>query len=498
VTIVSEEELLVDPTYKNSPYLVLIGRLDAGNETVGNITKNILENTGENTTQMLDSGHDFFAVKYGIWNKTQTVVMLSHPYRLDHLIVLNILKSMWKSVNGSSVEIQFPTPRRSFRIDAIQEIDTQIWVELNESITPWMKITKYNTSTTPNAVTHTLGLGSNHKALGLYIEINVSENIQNETSNIIDDAWIILYYTASDLDRTGDGDGDDEGDIKESSLKLYFYHEDTGKWKALSKNMDWVYETGVDTTNVELYGKNYEGYIWAHVSHFSLYGVAGEVKSPAYPPMKNIPPMADASASEQFGFVNSHVIFDGSQSTDDGTILSYVWDFGDGNTGNGQLSAHIYSETGTYTVTLTITDDNGATDTDTVTVTIVEANNPPTTPIIDGPNFGHINTEYNYDVVSTDLDSNSIRYIVYWDDGQSNTSLFFANNTRVTMSHSWDTAGAYRVAIYSEDENNALSGTAILTVFIDVIAKPIEDVIEGYLVDNNNDGTYDFRRRKKC
>jgi hypothetical protein len=60
------------------------------------------------------------------------------------------------------------------------------------------------------------------------------------------------------------------------------------------------------------------------------------------------------------------------------------------------------------------------------------------------------------------------------------------------MSHSWDTAGVYRVAIYSEDENNALSGTAILTVFIDVIAKLIEDVIEGYLVDSNNDGTYDF------
>ena len=36
----------------------------------------------------------------------------------------------------------------------------------------------------------------------------------------------------------------------------------------------WVYDIGINTSNVELYGESYEGYVWAHVSHFSIYGIS--------------------------------------------------------------------------------------------------------------------------------------------------------------------------------------------------------------------------------
>jgi hypothetical protein len=46
-------------------------------------------------------------------------------------------------------------------------------------------------------------------------------------------------------------------------------------------------------------------------------------------------------------------VFVGSQSFDpDGTITSYVWDFGDGTSGTGADTTHIYSEPGTYNVVL--------------------------------------------------------------------------------------------------------------------------------------------------
>ncbi|MFC2141004.1 PKD domain-containing protein, partial [Acidobacteriota bacterium] len=50
-------------------------------------------------------------------------------------------------------------------------------------------------------------------------------------------------------------------------------------------------------------------------------------------------------------------------STDpDGTIVSWLWDFGDGNTSTQQNPSHTYAADGTYTVTLTVTDDCDLTD----------------------------------------------------------------------------------------------------------------------------------------
>jgi len=54
--------------------------------------------------------------------------------------------------------------------------------------------------------------------------------------------------------------------------------------------------------------------------------------------------------------------FDGSGSYDpDGTIVTYAWDFGDGNTGTGATPTHTYEQDGDYLVTLCVTDDDGAT-----------------------------------------------------------------------------------------------------------------------------------------
>lgn len=47
------------------------------------------------------------------------------------------------------------------------------------------------------------------------------------------------------------------------------------------------------------------------------------------------------------------------QSTSDGTISSWSWEFGDGNTSTEQNPSHTYSQPGTYHVCLTITDDEG-------------------------------------------------------------------------------------------------------------------------------------------
>jgi PKD repeat protein len=90
----------------------------------------------------------------------------------------------------------------------------------------------------------------------------------------------------------------------------------------------------------------------------------------------NDPPVADADGPYS-GDEGAAIAFDGSDSSDpEGHDLIYDWDFGDGNTGTGEMPSHSYDDNGTYDVCLTVTDPYGDTDTDCTTADI--ANVPPT------------------------------------------------------------------------------------------------------------------------
>ncbi|MDN7023863.1 PKD domain-containing protein [Methanoculleus sp. FWC-SCC1] len=91
----------------------------------------------------------------------------------------------------------------------------------------------------------------------------------------------------------------------------------------------------------------------------------------------NRPPVADAGGNVAAA-VDAAVSFDGSASYDsDGTIIDFVWDFGDGTGGAGSTVMHTYTASGTYTATLTVVDDGGASDTDTFSVTVTEVASEP-------------------------------------------------------------------------------------------------------------------------
>ncbi len=57
-------------------------------------------------------------------------------------------------------------------------------------------------------------------------------------------------------------------------------------------------------------------------------------------------------------------------STDDTAVVSYDWDFGDGNTSTNQNPTHVYATAGTYNVTLTVADGEGLTDASNQDVTV--------------------------------------------------------------------------------------------------------------------------------
>jgi PKD repeat protein len=82
------------------------------------------------------------------------------------------------------------------------------------------------------------------------------------------------------------------------------------------------------------------------------------------------------AGSDQTVNMNTPVTFDGSASTDDYGIESYVWDFDNRNDiqidATGITVLYTYTEPGAYNATLTVTDTSGQTDSDNVSITVLE------------------------------------------------------------------------------------------------------------------------------
>ncbi len=180
------------------------------------------------------------------------------------------------------------------------------------------------------------------------------------------------------------------------------------------------------------------------------------------------PPIAVADASSISGIMPAQIDFDASGSSDpDGTIQSYLWNFGDGATSTDVMPSHTYTEAGTYTVTLTVTDNDGMTDIDNLSITIAEpAQEPPVAeiqlnPAEGGPApldvaFGGAN--------SSDGDGNIVSY--EWDFGDGNTA------TGVLVENTFVDPGTYVVELTVTDNDGLTNTTSVEIVVSQVLAAP--------------------------
>jgi len=171
------------------------------------------------------------------------------------------------------------------------------------------------------------------------------------------------------------------------------------------------------------------------------------------------PPVAIAGPDRNVCAGNS-VVFDGSSSYDpDGTIISYIWNFGDGNILSGSILNHIYTNPGNYTATLLITDNDGLQSQDNLVVTVnnCTANQNPVANA--GPD---VTTNVSQNILfngnnSYDPDGTIISYI--WNFGDGNLS------SGEIVNHAYLNAGIYNVTLIVTDNNGAQStDNAIVTV----------------------------------
>jgi PKD repeat protein len=131
-------------------------------------------------------------------------------------------------------------------------------------------------------------------------------------------------------------------------------------------------------------------------------------------------------------------------SDPDGQIVSYAWDFGDGESGTGIGPSHVYDSPGTYSVKLTVTDDDGATGAITRSITVSATNQ--------SPNAAFTSTVQNLTASfnaagSDDPDGTIASYA--WTFGDGGTA------TGVSPSRTYNSAGTYPVTLTVTDNNGA-------------------------------------------
>ena len=171
-------------------------------------------------------------------------------------------------------------------------------------------------------------------------------------------------------------------------------------------------------------------------------------------------PTPSFSASPSSPLENTLVSFDGTHSGDTQTasrLTSYVWNFGDGSTQSGSLTAtHTYTHFGSYFVTLTLTDSAGFTST--VIQTLTVADELPTASFsvpTAAPGAGQT-TAFDASA-SSDSDGSIAGYA--WDFGDATTA------SGATTTHVFASPGSYAVALTVTDSDGS-SATTTQTITV--------------------------------
>ena len=149
-----------------------------------------------------------------------------------------------------------------------------------------------------------------------------------------------------------------------------------------------------------------------------------------------------------------------------GTIASYDWDFGDGQTGNGSSIAHTYISSGLFTVRLIITDIAGCKDTLTK-FQYIRVNGPVAAFTI--PNGGScLNNQVIF--IDSSIDD-GIHPIVswVWNFGDGNIQTF----TAPPFTHSYLISGSYNVSLKTIDTAGCTDSTLNNQTII--ISTPVAD-----------------------
>jgi len=137
--------------------------------------------------------------------------------------------------------------------------------------------------------------------------------------------------------------------------------------------------------------------------------------------------------------------------------LSFLWDFGDGNTSTSANPVHTYLDegTGTYTVSLTVNDGDNGSATQSTTISVANVN--PVAGAIVGPLVGNEAQVLSWTGGGTDVGTLDTLTFA-WDFGDGN------NATGTSASHAYNQDGTYTITFTVTDNDGGTDSTTITVV----------------------------------
>jgi PKD repeat protein len=172
------------------------------------------------------------------------------------------------------------------------------------------------------------------------------------------------------------------------------------------------------------------------------------------------PPVANFTYSPLLIKVNATVTFNASASYDvDGTIVSYTWNFGDGNvtTVGTPIITHIYTAEGLYMVNLTVTDNDNLSGSYSQQIRVWPEHIPPFVEFTYSPSRPQPNATVTFNAsASYDVDGTIVSYT--WNFGDGNVTTV---GTPI-ITHIYTAEGNYTVSLTVLDNSGLSNSTSQL------------------------------------
>jgi PKD repeat protein len=195
-------------------------------------------------------------------------------------------------------------------------------------------------------------------------------------------------------------------------------------------------------------------------------------------------PVASFTFSPEAPLVNELVTFDASLSTPNGgTIVGYIWDFGDGTqrTVENPIITHSYEVAGDYTVILVVVDSEGKWDAESKFLSVQSSFGYPIASFTYSPTEPLVNETMVFDASgSSDADGTIVSYV--WDFGDDTVE----NHTDSTVTHVYTSAGTYNVTLTVTDDDGLFSSFSDV-VKVRVLGAPVASFTYSPVVPSVNE-----------
>lgn len=189
----------------------------------------------------------------------------------------------------------------------------------------------------------------------------------------------------------------------------------------------------------------------------------------------NHEPTASITTDKISGKKPLTIKFTGGGTDIDGTIVSYIWSFGDGSSSIEQNLSHTFQSIGTYSVNLTVTDNDGGSNTTSISINVTDSA-PPTppnnnktislSPIADAyvdsddsyTNFGHepdlsvdvylwkiTYIQFNLSNIPSGITIHRVKLVLHVSDGDANDIVCYKSNDTAWGEYSinWENRPSY-------------------------------------------------------